>query len=61
MLLEVIALIERRISILDRLGPPNAAGYTCVGCKDPELHRQPPPTKALPHSGGGQAPAQRVW
>ena len=35
----VIALIERRIVDLDRLGPPNAPGHACITCKDGELHR----------------------
>ncbi len=36
---EVVALIERRIRDLDRLGPPNAPGHACITCKDAELHR----------------------
>ncbi len=38
-LLEVVSVIERRITDLDRLGPPNAPGYACNACRDGELHR----------------------
>lgn len=38
-LLDVASLIERRITELDRLGPPNARGYACNACRDGELHR----------------------
>jgi hypothetical protein len=38
-LLKVVSAIERRIADLDRLGPPNARGYTCTACRDAELHR----------------------